>query len=1013
MLGSQILFSADPAQLQIASPIRQRFETPTQKDQGEIMKVRKTLLAVGLMAAISPAANLSFAQTAAVNPTTPIAASASTSVPSLVPYSGTAISANGKALSEESGVTFQIYKDEAGGEALWTETQTVSIDPTGHYKVQLGAANPNGLPADLFSTGEARWLEVQIAGQEPQPRTLITSVPYALKAADATTLGGLPASAFALARTGAASNASAGITSDIVSNVTTTGGTAGYLPEFSGATTVVDSPVFVSGANVGIGTATPTAVLDVNGTELISGALTANGGETVGGSLEMAPTATATASTPYNSQVFKLYSSAYNSSTKAVVNPRFGWQARATENDTAAPSGILDLLSSATGGAPAPTGFSFNLNGTVNFATGQTFPGADITGTVSATSVNSANGYNLGGALFAFGSTSSANAYLGFAGNTSSTGGGDTGVGYMALSSNTSGYNNTASGIHVLSSNTTGYDNTASGGVALAVNTTGSGNTASGTYVLQANTSGSFNTASGDGALYSNTSASNNTASGYQALFSNTTGSPNTAIGFQSLYSNTTGTDNVATGYQALYSNTTGYSNTASGDQALYNNTTGYQNTGNGFQMLYNNTTGYQNTGSGFLTLVANTTGANGTAYGYGTLTANTAGYNNSAYGSSVLFNNTTGNDNTAVGDSSLALNTTGNENTAVGEAALQFNSTGSDLTAVGYNADADSSVSTSLSNATALGAHSTVAQSNSLVLGQTTAATPGASYVNVGIGTSTPGSVLEAAVNAPGALGPVLTLTNTGHGESAIDFNSGQPKTDATYTPSARILAQDNGTGSSSIVFQSQASGGLQNNLAVDNAGVHVAGSLDAAANTLKIDHPLDSANRYLVHSAVESSEMVNVYSGNVITDELGLATVKLPDWFQAENTDFRYQLTVIGGRFAQAIVSKEIENNQFTISSNASNVKVSWQVTGLRQDSYAKAHPLVVEQEKPERERGFTYDKPRLTHDQRASAVEKHFLARPAPALNPRHSGASVNPTTGESLVNPNLASVAAVVK
>ena len=91
-------------------------------------------------------------------------------------------------------------------------------------------------------------------------------------------------------------------------------------------------------------------------------------------------------------------------------------------------------------------------------------------------------------------------------------------------------------------------------------------------------------------------------------------------------------------------------------------------------------------------------------------------------------------------------------------------------------------------------------------------------------------------------------------------------------------------------------------------------------AAKNSKIDHPLDPANKYLVHASVESSEMINIYSGNVITDELGLATVNLPDGFEAENADFRYQLTVIGGRFAQAIVSKEIANHQFTISTNAS---------------------------------------------------------------------------------------------
>jgi hypothetical protein len=156
-----------------------------------------------------------------------------------------------------------------------------------------------------------------------------------------------------------------------------------------------------------------------------------------------------------------------------------------------------------------------------------------------------------------------------------------------------------------------------------------------------------------------------------------------------------------------------------------------------------------------------------------------------------------------------------------------------------------------------------------------------------------------------------------------------------------------------------------------------------------LRIDNPVDPGNKYLVHSSVESSEMMNIYSGNVTTDELGLATVTLPAWFEAENADFRYQLTVIGGRFAQAIVSKEIANNQFTISTNASNVKVSWQITAVRQDAYAKAHPLVVEQLKPERERaGASHPE----FGQPASAVDRVFerparpeLKAPAPRVPP----------------------------
>jgi trimeric autotransporter adhesin len=140
----------------------------------------------------------------------------------------------------------------------------------------------------------------------------------------------------------------------------------------------------------------------------------------------------------------------------------------------------------------------------------------------------------------------------------------------------------------------------------------------------------------------------------------------------------------------------------------------------------------------------------------------------------------------------------------------------------------------------------------------------------------------------------------------------------------------------------------------------VQIEGTLTASSKDFKIDHPTDPANKYLVHASVESSEMMNIYSGNVTTDELGLATVTLPEWFEALNIDFRYQLTTIG-RDAHAWIAEEVANKQFKIATNASRVKVSWQITAVRQDAYAKAHPLVVEEEKPAREKGF-YQHPEL---------------------------------------------------
>jgi hypothetical protein len=137
-------------------------------------------------------------------------------------------------------------------------------------------------------------------------------------------------------------------------------------------------------------------------------------------------------------------------------------------------------------------------------------------------------------------------------------------------------------------------------------------------------------------------------------------------------------------------------------------------------------------------------------------------------------------------------------------------------------------------------------------------------------------------------------------------------------------------------------------------NGNLEVDGNLSKAGGSFKIDHPLDPANKYLYHSFVESPDMKNIYDGNVTTDAQGDALVGLPEWFETLNRDFRYQLTVIG-QFAQAIVAGEIAHGQFSIKTDKPNVKVSWQVTGIRQDAWANAHRIPVEETKPERERGF----------------------------------------------------------
>ena len=148
-------------------------------------------------------------------------------------------------------------------------------------------------------------------------------------------------------------------------------------------------------------------------------------------------------------------------------------------------------------------------------------------------------------------------------------------------------------------------------------------------------------------------------------------------------------------------------------------------------------------------------------------------------------------------------------------------------------------------------------------------------------------------------------------------------------------------------------ATGAATNYAGYFSGNVQVTGSLAKGSGTFKIDHPLDPENKYLYHSFVESPDMMNVYNGNITTDSNGTASVKMPEYFSALNKDFRYQLTVIG-TFAQAIISQEIKENTFVIKTDKPNIKVSWQVTGVRQDKFANAHRVIPEVEKEQEMKG-----------------------------------------------------------
>jgi hypothetical protein len=152
----------------------------------------------------------------------------------------------------------------------------------------------------------------------------------------------------------------------------------------------------------------------------------------------------------------------------------------------------------------------------------------------------------------------------------------------------------------------------------------------------------------------------------------------------------------------------------------------------------------------------------------------------------------------------------------------------------------------------------------------------------------------------------------------------------------------------------------GVEGSSATGHAGyftgkVAITGNLSKGSGSFKIDHPLDPENKYLQHSFVESPDMMNVYNGNVKLDENGQAVVQLPEYFEALNCDFRYQLTPIGAPGPNLYIAEKVSDNRFKIAGGKSGMEVSWQVTGIRHDPYAVANRIQVEEDKPDQERGY----------------------------------------------------------
>ena len=639
-----------------------------------------------------------------------IAASSSV-VPRLVSFSARAIDATGKPIGGIAGVSFAIYKDQYEGAPLWMETQNVQADAKGNYSVQLGATKSEGLPLELFSSGEARWLGVRVDGGQEQPRVLLLSVPYALKAADAQTLGGLPASAFVLAPGSStpsqASPSDSG--SESVAPPVGGSGTQNYVPLWIDSTGDLGNSILYqvgsgSKARIGINEKSPLFTLDVNGQELVRGLF------------EMATQNYATPTKAYNSQPFNLESSAYNSGTSKYTLNHFQWQAEPTGNNTTTPAATLNLLYGTDPAAPAETGLQLSSKGIFTFAPGQTFPGGS--GTVTS----------------------------------------------VALSAPMSDF--TVSGSPVTTSGTLG----------LKWNVAPT-NASTANAIVKRDANGDFQANS----IY--VAGVVEQEDGIESF-----GGPGSTTGVYGVGGGTAGTGVFGQG-------------------------------GTGVGALSDVATGVGVYASGGVTGVIGLGYAQGGYDSYGVYGAEAGGIAG-VYG---------------LGESG-----------AVGVSGY----TGSGITG---NGDAVSAVT-------------------------------------------------------------------TGTGDGYYAYN---------HTPGAFAAFFD--------------------------GNVDVDGILTKAAGAFKIDHPLDPANKYLYHSFVESPDMKNIYDGEAVLDANGEAVVNLPDWFETLNRDFRYQLTPVGAPGPNLYIAAKVHDTTFKIAGGQPGMEVSWQVTGIRQDAFANAHRIPLEEMKAERDRGL----------------------------------------------------------
>lgn len=414
---------------------------------------------------------------------------------------------------------------------------------------------------------------------------------------------------------------------------------------------------------------------------------------------------------------------------------------------------------------------------------------------------------------------------------------------------------------------------------------------------------------------YTNSWGINNVFMGNYAGVLNEIGSDNIFMGFSAGNKNIHSSDNIFIGSYAGY-------NTDSDDLPPY----GSMNVFLGTRTGYSNLDGFDNI------CIGNMAGESFTGSSQNVFIGGYAG------------NACTTSRNTLVGSLSMYRNTTGNHNVTLGAETGYNNLSGSGNIFLGYQTGYNET------------------GSNKLYIDNSNSSTPliyGEFDNNmIKVNGNLTSEEITTTNDTPGVYGKHAVTDNYGIGVKGEGKWMGVQGITSNASGTGYALygySSGVGTGTRYGVYAS-ASGGAAAWAGYFAGNVYVTGTVSANAYTeFKMDHPIDPENKLLTFSSVASDEMTNIINGNVLLDSEGRALVKLPEWFEAANTDYKYQLTAIGAPGPNLYISKEISNNSFEIAGGSAGMKVSWMISAVRYDNYAKANPIVNVTDKKSNEKGY----------------------------------------------------------